>query len=75
MQNTAEILEFPNETIVSHLGIEIDLAKDNKLTEQARKLLMEYYCREDETSPQYAYDDYASLPDFDTWYHFIYLDL
>ena len=55
MQNTAEILEFPNENLVSHLGIEIDLSKDNKLTEQARKLLMEYYCREDEQSPQYAY--------------------
>ena len=55
MQNTAEILEFPNENLVSHLGIEIDLSKDKKLTEQARKLLMEYYCREDEPSPQYAY--------------------
>ena len=55
MQNTAEILEFPNEDLVSHLGIEIDLSKDKKLTEQARKLLMEYYCREDEPSPQYAY--------------------
>ena len=29
MQNTAEIIEFPNETLVSHLGIEIDISKDN----------------------------------------------
>ena len=32
MQNTAEILEFPNENLVSHLGIEIDLSKMKKMT-------------------------------------------
>ena len=31
MQNTAEILEFPNENLVSHLGIEIDLSKDERI--------------------------------------------
>ena len=38
-----------------HLGIKIDLSKDEVLSEQARKLLVDYYCREDEPSPQYAF--------------------
>jgi ribonucleoside-diphosphate reductase alpha chain len=38
-----------------HLGIKIDLSKDDVLSEQARKLLVDYYCREDEPSPQYAF--------------------
>ncbi len=54
MKNTAEILEFPRDS-VTHLGITIDLGKDNKLTVQAKKLLKDYYCREDEPSPQYAF--------------------
>tara|TARA_B100000424_G_C22945714_1_gene503393 strand:+ start:2864 stop:4663 length:1800 start_codon:yes stop_codon:yes gene_type:complete len=54
MENTAEILEFPRDSI-THLGITIDLGKDDNLTDQARKLLKDYYCREDEPSPQYAF--------------------
>jgi len=54
MKNTAEILEFPRDTI-THLDITIDLSKDSILTEQAKKLLNDYYCREDEPSPQYAF--------------------
>jgi ribonucleoside-diphosphate reductase alpha chain len=38
-----------------HLGIKIDLSKDEVLSEQAQKLLVDYYCREDEPSPQYAF--------------------
>lgn len=38
-----------------HLGIEIDLSKDEVLSEQALKLLVDYYCQEDEPSPQYAF--------------------
>ena len=38
-----------------HLGVKIDLSKDDVLSEQARKLLVDYYCREDEPSPQYAF--------------------
>ena len=38
-----------------HLGIKIDLSKDEVLSEQALKLLVDYYCREDEPSPQYAF--------------------
>jgi ribonucleoside-diphosphate reductase alpha chain len=39
----------------THLGINIDLSKDEVLSEQAHKLLIDYYCREDETSPQHAF--------------------
>ena len=38
-----------------HLGIKIDLSKDEVLSDQALKLLVDYYCREDEPSPQYAF--------------------
>ena len=38
-----------------HLGIKIDLSKDELLSDQALKLLIDYYCREDEPSPQYAF--------------------
>ena len=36
------------------------------------KDMYEEFVEDFDPSPQYAYDDYASLPDFDTWYHFIY---
>src|SRR6056300_66114 len=38
-----------------HLGIKIDLSKDEVLSDQALKLLVDYYCREDEASPQHAF--------------------
>ena len=38
-----------------YLGIEIDKSKDNKLSDQARKLLTDYYQLEDEISAQQAY--------------------
>jgi ribonucleoside-diphosphate reductase alpha chain len=38
-----------------HLGIKIDLSKDQLLSEQGLKLLTDYYCRETEPSPQYAF--------------------
>ena len=38
-----------------HLGITIDLSKDEVLSDQALKLLVDYYCHEDESSPQYAF--------------------
>jgi ribonucleoside-diphosphate reductase alpha chain len=38
-----------------HLGIRIDLSKDEVLSDQALKLLVDYYCRDDEPSPQYAF--------------------
>jgi ribonucleoside-diphosphate reductase alpha chain len=41
--------------MTQHLGITIDLSKDEVLSEQALKLLVDYYCRENEPSPQYAF--------------------
>lgn len=41
--------------MTQHLGINIDLSKDQVLSEQAYKLLTDYYCREDEPSPQYSF--------------------
>ena len=38
-----------------HLGINIDLEKDSVLSDQAYKLLSDYYCREDEPSPQHSF--------------------
>ena len=38
-----------------YLGIQIDLDRDNNLSEQANKLLKDYYCIEGETSPQQAF--------------------
>ena len=40
---------------MQHLGIEIQTKRDNTLSEQSFKLLKDYYCREDEKSPQKAY--------------------
>jgi len=39
----------------TYLGVKIDLDKDENLSEQGLKLLTDYYCREDEESPQYAF--------------------
>jgi ribonucleoside-diphosphate reductase alpha chain len=40
---------------MQYLGINIDLERDNELTEQARVLLKDYYMLENETSPQHAF--------------------
>jgi len=40
---------------MQHLGIEIDSKRDKILSEQSFKLLKDYYCREDEKSPQHAF--------------------
>ena len=54
MQN---LVNFPSaeEDGLSHLGITIDKTRDKDLSEQAYKLLKDYYCNEDENSPQQAY--------------------
>ena len=49
----AEVLYLDNEE--EYLGIKIDKSKDNKLSDQARKLLTDYYQLEDEISAQQAY--------------------
>ena len=38
-----------------HLGISIDVRRDKSLSDQAFKLLTDYYCRKDEKSPQEAF--------------------
>lgn len=40
---------------MQHLGIEIETKRDKELSEQSFKLLKDYYCREDEKSPQEAF--------------------
>ena len=50
------VVTFPSaEKDIHHLGITIDKTKDKNLSEQAYKLLKDYYCNENEDSPQQAY--------------------
>ena len=51
------VVNFPSaeESGLSHLGITIDTRRDKDLSEQAYKLLKDYYCNEEENSPQQAY--------------------
>ena len=51
------VVTFPSaeETGLDHLGITIDKNRDKELSEQAYKLLKDYYCKSDEDSPQEAY--------------------
>jgi len=51
------VVTFPSaeEDGLNHLGITIDRTKDKDLSEQAYKLLKDYYCNKDEDSPQQAY--------------------
>ena len=51
------VVTFPSaeESGLSHLGITIDKRRDKDLSEQAYKLLKNYYCNENENSPQEAY--------------------
>jgi ribonucleoside-diphosphate reductase alpha chain len=52
---TAEVVEFPMVRDSQYLGIVIDFKRDNTLSEQASKLLKDYYCIEGEDSPQQAF--------------------
>lgn len=40
---------------MQHLGVRIDPSRDELLSEQSLKLLKDYYCREDEETPQKAF--------------------
>jgi len=53
----AEVYTFPKaeEDGLSHLGITIDKNRDKDLSEQAYKLLKDYYCNDKEDSPQQAF--------------------
>ena len=48
-----------------YLGIRINEDRDKLLSEQAKKLLKDYYCREDESSPQMAFARAAHAYSFD----------
>src|SRR6056297_645718 len=41
--------------MTTHLGITIDYERDNRLSEQATKLMQDYYMQDGETSPQHAF--------------------
>ena len=53
----AEVIEFAGaeDDGLHHLGIKIDKKRDINLSEQAYKLLKDYYCNANEQSPQMAY--------------------
>ena len=61
---------FPD-TSTTNYKVTTELAIDDPRVKE----MYEEFVEDFDPSPQYAYDDYASLPDFDSWYHFIYLDL
>ena len=56
MSQQATVVKMPlSESSVKYLGINIDTKRDELLSEQAKKLVEDYYCKEKETSPQMAY--------------------
>ena len=56
MSQQATVVKMPlSETSKKYLGINIDLKRDELLSEQAKKLVEDYYCKDKETSPQQAY--------------------
>ena len=53
MSQQATVVKMPlSETSTKYLGINIDTKRDELLSEQAKKLVEDYYCRDKETSPQ-----------------------
>ena len=56
MSQQATVVKMPlSETSKKYLGINIDTKRDELLSEQAKKLVEDYYCKDKETSPQMAY--------------------
>ena len=56
MSQQATVVKMPlSETSTKYLGINIDTTRDELLSEQAKKLVEDYYCKDKETSPQQAY--------------------
>ena len=56
MSQQATVVQLPlSESSTKYLGINIDIKRDELLSEQARKLVEDYYCKDKETSPQEAY--------------------
>ena len=52
---TAEVVEFPMVRDSKYLGVIIEPSRDDNLSEQALKLLKDYYCIEGEDSPQQVF--------------------
>ena len=56
MAQEAKVVNLPpSKTPQKYLGINIDKSRDDLLSEQAKKLVEDYYCKDKETSPQEAY--------------------
>ncbi len=59
MKSLAEVIipftKTEERTGLDHLGIKINRNKDKELSEQAYKLLKDYYCNDNEDSPQQAF--------------------
>ena len=43
---TAEVVEFPMVNNSKYLGVSIDLDRDKKMSDQALKLVSDYYCKD-----------------------------
>ena len=56
MSQQATVVKMPHsDSTTKYLGINIDTKRDELLSEQAKKLVEDYYCKDKETSPQQAY--------------------
>ena len=56
MSQQATVVKMPlSDSTTKYLGINIDTKRDELLSEQAKKLVEDYYCKDKETSPQQAY--------------------
>ena len=70
MSQQATVVKMPlSETSTKYLGINIDTKRDELLSEQAKKLVEDYYCKDKETSPQ------AYARTFDVAYSYGDMDL
>jgi len=56
MSQQATVVKMPlSDSKTKYLGINIDTSRDKLLSEQAKKLVEDYYCKDKENSPQMAY--------------------
>jgi len=56
MAQQATVVKLPpSESSTKYLGINIEKGRDNRLSDQAHKLVKDYYCKDKESSPQEAY--------------------
>ena len=56
MAQQSTVVKLPlSESSTKYLGINIEKSRDNRLSDQAHKLVKDYYCKDKESSPQEAY--------------------